>query len=157
FAGGGSMKDEKYRSYVAQHGFLTQQILTIVKRLAQLRFYAGKLEESLGYLQQALAADELLAAHSRLGFFAFHVQNSLYAVGNGQLALGSLAEAMASFRRGLAIAERLVKADPKVFHYQRYVAAFKDGVGRVLLAQGQAGEALAVFRANASPLLAADV
>jgi tetratricopeptide (TPR) repeat protein len=157
FAGGGSLQDEKYQNYLTLHPFLMQQFLTILRRLAQVTLYAGKLAESLAYFQQVLAVDEQRAANSDSVTLQFNLEDSLLAVGNGQLALGSLDEAMASFRKGLAIAERLVKTDPKNFHYERYVVGFKDAVGRVLLAQGQAREALAQFRANSSPLLASDV
>ena len=63
---------------------------------------------------------------------------------------------MAQFRRGLDIAEGLVKADPKNYDHLRFAIGFKDGIGRVLLAQGQAAQALAMFRANSSPFLLSD-
>ena len=54
--------------------------------------------------------------------------------------------ALKAFRDGLAIAERLAKADPQNAGWQRDLSVSYDKVGDVLVAQGQLEGALKAFR-----------
>ena len=63
-------------------------------------------------------------------------------VGDVLVAQGNLAEALKSYRDGLAIAERLAKADPGNAGWQRDLSVSYDKVGDVLVAQGNLAEAL---------------
>jgi tetratricopeptide (TPR) repeat protein len=61
------------------------------------------------------------------------------------VAQGNLPEALKSFRDGLAIMERLAKADPNNAGWQRDLMVSYNRVGSVLLAQGNLPEALKSF------------
>ena len=58
------------------------------------------------------------------------------------VAQGKLAEALKSFKDGLAIGDRLAKADPNNAGWQRDLSVSYDKVGDVLVAQGNLAEAL---------------
>ena len=62
------------------------------------------------------------------------------------VAQGNLAEALKSFRDGLAIRERLAKADPNNAGWQRDLSVSYNKIGDVLVAQGNLPEALKFFR-----------
>jgi hypothetical protein len=59
---------------------------------------------------------------------------------------GQSAEALKSFRDGLAIRDRLAQADPGNAGWQRDLSVSYDRVGDVLVAQGNLPEALKSFR-----------
>jgi tetratricopeptide (TPR) repeat protein len=61
-------------------------------------------------------------------------------------AQGNLPEALKAFRDGLAISDRLAKADPGNAGWQRDLSVSYDRVGDVLKAQGNLPEALKSFR-----------
>jgi eukaryotic-like serine/threonine-protein kinase len=67
-------------------------------------------------------------------------------VGDVLVTQGNLAEALKSFRDGLAIRERLAKADPNNAGWQRDLSVSYNKVGDVLVAQGNLAEALKSFR-----------
>ena len=58
-------------------------------------------------------------------------------VGDVLMAQGNLAEALTSYRKGLAIIERLAKADPDNTGWQRDLVASYGRVGSVLAQQGE--------------------
>ena len=63
-------------------------------------------------------------------------------VGDVLMAQGNLAEALKSYRDGLAVADRLTKADPRNADWQRDLAISQGRVGVVLAKQGDASQAL---------------
>ena len=63
-----------------------------------------------------------------------------------QLAQGDLAGALASFRNGLEITERLARQDPTNAAWQRDLSVSHGKLGDVQLAQGDLAGALASFR-----------
>ena len=67
-------------------------------------------------------------------------------VGDVLVAQGNLPEALKSFRDGLAIADRLAKADPGNAGWQRDLSVSYNKIGDVLVAQGNLPEALKSFR-----------
>jgi hypothetical protein len=67
-------------------------------------------------------------------------------VGDVLVAQGYLPEALKSFRDGLAIADRLAKADPANAGWQRDLSVSYNNIGDVLVAQGNLPEALKSFR-----------
>ena len=67
-------------------------------------------------------------------------------VGDVLVAQGNLPEALKSFRDGLAISERLAKADPNNAGWQRDLSVSYNKIGDVLVAQGNLPEALKSFR-----------
>src|SRR5207244_738765 len=80
-------------------------------------------------------------------------------VGDVLVAQGNLAEALQSYRHGLAVREQLVKADPTNAGWQRDLLVSYDKVGDVLVAQGNLAEALQSYRdglAIREPLAKAD-
>jgi hypothetical protein len=62
-------------------------------------------------------------------------------IGDVLVAQGNLPEAQTSFRYGLAIAERLAKADPGNAEWQRDLSVCYNKIGNVLVAQGNLLEA----------------
>ncbi len=62
--------------------------------------------------------------------------------GDVLMAQGNLAEALKSYRDGLAVADRLTKADPGNADWQRDLAISQGRVGVVLAKQGDASQAL---------------
>ena len=69
-------------------------------------------------------------------------------VGDVQVAQGNLAEALQSYRAGLAIRERLAKADPDNAGWQRDLSVSYEKVGDVQVAQGDLAGALQSYRAS---------
>ena len=67
------------------------------------------------------------------------------------VAQGNLAEALKSYQDGLAIRDRLAKADPGNAGWQRDLFVSYIKIGDVLAAQGNLAEALKSYR-TASPL-----
>ena len=67
-------------------------------------------------------------------------------VGNILLARGDLAEALKSYRDGLAVAERLAAAEPENAAWQHKTTLIFIKVGDVLMAQGNFAEALNSYR-----------
>ena len=67
-------------------------------------------------------------------------------IGDVQVAQGDLPGAVKSFRDGLAIADRLAKADPGNAGWQRDLSVSYERIGDVLSAQGNLPEALNSFR-----------
>ena len=67
-------------------------------------------------------------------------------IGDVLVAQGNLPEALKSYRDGLAIAERLAKADPGNAGWQRDLSVSYDRIGDVLVAQGNLPEALKSYR-----------
>ena len=63
-------------------------------------------------------------------------------IGEVLVAQGNLPEALKSYRDGLAIRDRLAKADPGNAGWQRDLSVSYDRVGDVLVAQGNLPEAL---------------
>ena len=59
-------------------------------------------------------------------------------VGDVMAAQGDLPEALKSFRDGLAISERLARADPSNAGWQRDLSVSYDRIGDVLEGAGQA-------------------
>ena len=66
--------------------------------------------------------------------------------GDVLVAQSNLGEALASYRNGLAIRERLAKADPTNAGWQRDLSISYNKVGDVLLAQGNLTDALKSYR-----------
>ena len=62
------------------------------------------------------------------------------------VAQGNLPEALKSFRDGLAITDRLAKADPGNAGWQRDLSVSYNKIGDVLVAQGNLPEALKSYR-----------
>ena len=67
-------------------------------------------------------------------------------IGDVLVAQGNLPEALKSYRDGLAIGERLAKADPSNAGWQRDLSVSYEKVGDVLVAQGNLTEALKSYR-----------
>jgi predicted negative regulator of RcsB-dependent stress response len=67
-------------------------------------------------------------------------------VGDVLVAQGNLADALKSFRGGLAIRDRVAMADPGNAGWQRDLSVSYDNIGDVLVAQGHLAEALKSFR-----------
>ena len=67
-------------------------------------------------------------------------------IGDVLVAQGNLPEALKSYRDGLAIGERLAKADPGNAGWQRDLSVSYNKVGDVLVAQGNLPEALKSYR-----------
>ena len=63
-------------------------------------------------------------------------------IGDVLVAQGNLAEALTSFRDGLAIRDRLAQADPGNAGWQRDLSVSYNKIGDVLKAQGNLAEAL---------------
>ncbi len=63
-------------------------------------------------------------------------------VGNTLMAQGNFAEALGAYRDGLAVADRLAKAEPENPEWQNKIALISIKVGDVLMAQGNFAEAL---------------
>ena len=61
-------------------------------------------------------------------------------IGDVLVARGNLAEALTSFRDGLAIAERLAQADPGNAGWQRDLSVSYNRIGDVLVARGNLAE-----------------
>jgi tetratricopeptide (TPR) repeat protein len=68
--------------------------------------------------------------------------------GDVQVAQGYLADALKSFRDGLAIADRLTKSDPGNAGWQRDLSVSYEKIGSVQMAQGDLAGALGSYRAN---------
>ena len=60
----------------------------------------------------------------------------------------ALADVMPLYRRGLAIADRLAKADPENAGWQRDLSVSRDNIGDVLRAQGNLAAALDSYQAS---------
>jgi tetratricopeptide (TPR) repeat protein len=71
---------------------------------------------------------------------------ALTELGDVSLLVGHTAEALNSFRDGLAIADRLAKSDPGNAGWQRDLSVSFNNIGDVLVAQGNLPEALNSFR-----------
>ena len=69
-------------------------------------------------------------------------------VGDVLVAQGNLPEALKSYQTGLAIADRLAKADPGNAGWQRDLSVSYDKVGDVLVRQGNLPEALKSYQAS---------
>src|SRR5262249_12025849 len=67
-------------------------------------------------------------------------------VGNTLMAQGSFAQALDSYRSGLTVADRLVKADPENTEWQNKITLIFIKVGDVLMAQGNFAEALESYQ-----------
>ena len=62
------------------------------------------------------------------------------------MAQGNFAEALKSYRDGLAVANRLAKAEPENPEWQNKIALISIKVGDVLMAKGNFAEALELYR-----------
>ena len=61
---------------------------------------------------------------------------------------GQLADALEAYRAGLAIRERLARADPGDAQAQRDLSVSHNNIGDMLARQGQLGDALDAYRAG---------
>ncbi|MGA7451550.1 MAG: tetratricopeptide repeat protein [Rhodoplanes sp.] len=98
---------------------------------------------SLG--EAATAFNAALAAARRTGSDRDE-SVALNEIGDVLKAQGNLAEALKSFRDGLAIRELLAQADPGNAGWQRDLSVSYNKIGDVLVAQGNLLEALTSFR-----------
>ena len=100
---------------------------------------AGTLEESGQAFRQyiSLARGEKNEREIAVG---------LVGIGDVLVAQGNLADALKSFRDGLAISERLATADPGNAGWQRDLSVSYARIGDVLVAQGNLADALKSFR-----------
>ena len=73
---------------------------------------------------------------------------ALNEVGNVLVVRGNLPQALASFRDGLAIAERLTKAAPTNDRWQHDLSVSYSKIGEVLVSEGNLPAALTSFREN---------
>ena len=71
---------------------------------------------------------------------------ALNEVGNVLVVRGNLPQALASFRDGLAVAERLTKAGPTNVRWQHDLSVSYSKIGEVLMAEGNLPAALTSFR-----------
>jgi tetratricopeptide (TPR) repeat protein len=108
-------------------------------------FRVGGIQVDRGYLEEAQSrlAHVFLLATDNQPFYQYWARLRL---GDIRIARGDLTGALKSFRDGLAIADRLAKADPGNAGWQRDLSVSYDRVGDVLVAQGNLPEALKSFR-----------
>src|SRR5581483_3646589 len=99
-------------------------------------------------MQRAVEARELLEALIKGNNVPLAWQKDLV---EAYLRIGNLSEspsnAIASYRTGQAIAERMVAAEPSNTNWQRYLAMTRGSVGQELLLQRSLPEAVAEFEA----------
>ena len=105
-----------------------------------LQLNAGQLVVAHAAFQQVLAAANRDATDR-------HILWARIGIGDVLRDQGTLAEAVASYRAAMAIAERLAEADPDNAGSQRDLSVSHNRIGDVLLAQGNLSEALASYRA----------
>jgi tetratricopeptide (TPR) repeat protein len=102
--------------------------------------------------ERALEARELFAGLTDGSPDEVRYQSGLLAadneVGEVAVAQGNLAEALKSYRDGLAIAERLAAAEQGNIRFQRDLSVSNERIGDVLLAQGELDAALDQYRAS---------
>jgi len=106
----------------------------------------GRLSVTTGSLREAATAFNAALAAARRTGDERDESVALGGVGDVLVDQGNLAEALKSFRDGLAIAEQLAQADPGNAGWQRDLSVSYDRVGDVLVAQGNLAEALKSFR-----------
>jgi tetratricopeptide (TPR) repeat protein len=105
----------------------------------------GRLAVITGSLDGAAAAfNAALAAAQRVGDERDE-SAVLNEIGGVLVDLGNLPEALKSFRKGLAIRDRLAKTDPGNADRQRDLSVSYNNIGDVLVAQGNLPEALRSF------------
>jgi tetratricopeptide (TPR) repeat protein len=110
--------------------------------------FAARLHRQLGNLaaaEGALRAAAPIAARSRDGRDREVVENELSDV---RVAQDDLPGALAAYRAGLEIAERLAKQDPGNAAWQRDLSVSHNKIGDVRRAQGDLPGALAAYRAG---------
>ena len=105
-----------------------------------LQLNAGQLVVAHAAFQQVLAAANRDATDR-------HILWARIGIGDVLRDQGTLAEAVASYRAAMAIAERLAEADPDNAGSQRDLSVSHNKIGDVLRAQGDLSEALASYRA----------
>ncbi|MFZ2017233.1 MAG: tetratricopeptide repeat protein, partial [Methyloceanibacter sp.] len=102
--------------------------------------------------ERALEAQQLFAGLADESLEEVRYQSGLLTadneVGDVAVAQGNLAEALKSYRDGLAIAERLAAAKPGIVRFQRDLSVSNERVGDVLMAQGELDAALEQYRAS---------
>jgi tetratricopeptide (TPR) repeat protein len=104
-----------------------------------MQLQRGNLQEAEARFRRVLPAtkpDDWVNYWARIG------------LGDIGIARGNLAEALKSFRDGLAIAQHLAQADPGNADWQRDLSVSYEKIGDVLVDQGNLPEALKSFRAD---------
>jgi predicted negative regulator of RcsB-dependent stress response len=124
------------------------------------RIALGDLHRDTGSLGKAREAfDEALATARRQDPEGRDVAAAQDRRGDVLVAQGEGAAALAAYRAGMAIRERLAAADPANAEWQRDLSISRNKIGDVLVAQGEGAAALAAYRAGmaiAERLAAAD-
>jgi tetratricopeptide (TPR) repeat protein len=108
----------------------------------------ARLEQRTGSLSQAAVAAQAALDAARRTDNPQDEGGSLNEIGDVLVAGGNLLEALKAFRDGLAIADRLAKADPGNAKRQRELSVSYDRVGDVLWARGELSKALKSYRAG---------
>jgi tetratricopeptide (TPR) repeat protein len=105
--------------------------------LGYSQWQTGHLEEALATMQKSVAAAEKLAATGHATLRLNEVGNLLHegmilGKADGELSLGRSAEALATFRKGFAIAEELARGDPNDALSRHHVAEVGLEIGNIL-------------------------
>jgi tetratricopeptide (TPR) repeat protein len=106
----------------------------------------GDLGVTTGFLGAAAMAFNAALAVARRTGKERDESVTLNCLGDVLVAQGNLSEALKSFRDGLAIRDRLAKADPGNAGWQRDLAVSYNKIGDALVAQGNLPDALKSFR-----------
>ena len=106
---------------------------------------AQRASETNAWGNQAFGVNEQPATIS-VGLDTLALASAHIKVGNALMSEGNLAEALKSYRDGLAVAGRLAQADPKNAQWQHTITLIYIKVGDVLMAQGDFAEALKTYR-----------
>jgi tetratricopeptide (TPR) repeat protein len=155
---------EKQTAVVAeQHAFAMRDSFKLAERTVEglvfdiaqgLRDVEGLRSETVGKILGTAQAtvDALLTADARVGSAPENLELQrirtvmLNEFGDTYLRRGGLAETLKSYRNGLAIAQRLAKADPADTGWQDDLSVSYAKIGDVSRAQGDLGEALKSYR-----------
>jgi len=137
------------------HGFVQRlgnqagvqaELAAALARVAKITSEIGSKEEAMGYLRQARAIYEALAAaHPADARLKRELARSIAAVALLRGETGRRQEAVADYQRALVIQHALVAADPGNIPAQNDLAASESGLGQVLEPLARTQEALQCY------------
>jgi tetratricopeptide (TPR) repeat protein len=113
--------------------------------LGEVQLRWGRLDESLASFGQGVAdAENLVARTPGVAEYELELVKCYGSLGSAQLLRGK-PDALATFRRGLALAAKLARSGTEVPEYAHYQASFEGSLGWLHHGLSQAGEAAAHF------------